>query len=309
MLSSVKCFVRTSLFGLLYLVLVIPATALDLEPRQWSHLPVGINFGGVGYAYTKADISFDPVLELKNVDMELHTWAAKYIRTFELFGKSARVDLTQGYQRAEWQGLLDGVSATVSREGLSDSFVRVAINLYGSPPLRPREYAAYQAGHDSTTIVGVGLAVRLPTGNYLDDKLLNLGENRYAVRPQLGLSHQRGKWSAELSAQVAFYTDNDDFFGGNKLEQDPLYIVYGDVSYTFSPGLWLAASAGYDYGGETRINGVDKEDRKQNIGWRVSGAYPLSSVLGLSVSYTNARTLENTGADSDTFAASLSYMW
>jgi hypothetical protein len=53
------------------------------------------------------------------------------------------------------------------------------MNLYGAPPLSGKDYAAYRAKMDVETIVGAGLAVRLPTGQYMDDKLINLGENRF----------------------------------------------------------------------------------------------------------------------------------
>jgi len=63
--------------------------AQELEPRRWSHLPIATNFLGGGYSYTNADIFFDPVLRIENAKMEMHTWAAQYIRTIELFEKSA----------------------------------------------------------------------------------------------------------------------------------------------------------------------------------------------------------------------------
>ncbi len=270
---------------------------------------MGVNFAGAAYIYTEADVGFDPLLQLKNVDMDIQTWAAKYIRTFELFGKSSRIDLTQGYQEVRWQGLLDGVSASTNREGWSDSFVRLAINLYGSPPLRGKSYATYRAGVDEDTIVGIGLAIRLPSGDYENDKLLNIGANRFTFRPQLGVSHFWGNWITELTSEVALYTDNDEFYDGNKLEQDPLYIIHGHLIYSFRPGLWLSASAGYDYGGETTLNGIAKKDKKQNIGWALSAAYPLSRFIGVKLAYTNIRTLESTGLDADSFMASLSYMW
>ena len=59
------------------LILGLPCLcfAQELEPRRWSHLPMSANFAGGGYAYTEADISFDSVLQLENVKMEMHTWA------------------------------------------------------------------------------------------------------------------------------------------------------------------------------------------------------------------------------------------
>jgi hypothetical protein len=295
--------------GLFAASLMPPCLAMDLEPRQWSHLPVGTNFAGIAYAYTRADISFDPVLRIEDAEMELRTWAGKYIRTFGLFGKSARVDLTQAYQEGEWTGLLDGVPTSVSRSGLSDTFVRLAVNLYGAPPLSRKEFAAYRSGINTETIVGIGLVVRLPTGEYMDDKLINLGENRFAFRPQLGISHTRGKWTAEVTGEAAFYTENDEFYNGNTLEQDPLYIVHGNLIHTFRPGLWVSASVGYDYGGEKRINGIEKDDTNQDVGWAFSLAYPINRHAGFKATYIGTRTQESTGLDSDTLMAALSLTW
>jgi len=309
MMQLIREVLRLVFPGLFAAGFVLPCLALDFEPRQWSHLPVGTNFAGVGYAYTDADIAFDPVLKLEDVEMELQTWAGKYIRTFELFEKSARIDLTQGYQKGRWTGLLDGAPASTSRSGWTDTFLRLAVNLYGALPLRRKEFVAYRSGVKDETIVGMGLVVRLPTGEYMEDKLINLGQNRFAFRPQLGINHTRGKWTLEASGEVAFYTDNDEFFNGNKLEQKPLYIIHGHLIRTFRPGLWVSASVGYDYGGESKINGVEKDDNKQDVGWGLSFAWPISRNAGFKASYIGSRKLESTGLDSDTLAASLSFSW
>ncbi|HED15390.1 MAG TPA: transporter [Gammaproteobacteria bacterium] len=297
------------LAALLYIGLSNPCFALEPEPSKWNHLPVNGNITGLGYAYTEADILLDPALLLEDVKLEMDSWVGKYVRTFELFDKSARFDLTQAYQEGDWTGLLDGVPAAVSRSGLADSLVRLAINLYGAPPLSGKKFAAYRSTVDVETIVGVALAVRLPTGEYMDDKLINLGNNRFVFRPQIGVIHTRGKWSAEVTGEVAFYTDNDEFFNGKTLEQKPLYIVHSHLIYKFRPGFWASMSAAYDYGGETSINGVDKDDRRQEIAWAVNLAYPINNYSGFRLTYINTRTQESTGLDSDTIAASLSLLW
>ena len=303
-------FSRLIFLGLIVKSLLIPCFALELEPRQWSHLPLGTNFAGVGYAYTKADISVDPVVLLEDVELELQTLAGKYIRTFELFDKSARIDLTQAYQKGEWTGLLNGSPASASRSGWSDTFLRLAVNLYGAPPLSGKEYVAYRsADKKAETIVGMALVLRLPTGEYMEDKLINLGQNRFAFRPQLGVNHTYGKWTAELTGEVAFYTENDDFFNGNTLEQDPLYIIHGHLIHTFRPGLWASASIGYDYGGGNSINGIDKDDKKQDFGWALSFAYPINRYSGINFKYVGTRTQESTGLDTDTLSASVSFLW
>jgi hypothetical protein len=280
-----------------------------MEPRRWAHLPVNTNFIGGGYAYTEADIDFDPVLRIEDGQMDMHTWAAKYIRTFELFEKTARIELLQAYQEGNWTGLLDGAPASVKRSGWSDTNLRFAINLYGSPPLQGREYAAYRAAAGVETIAGAGLSVQLPTGNYLEDKLINLGTNRFTFRPQIGVVHSWRNWSLEATGLVALYTDNNDFFNGKKLEQDPLYIIHAHLIHMFRPGVWGSASGGYDHGGRSTVDGVSKDDLKQDLAWAFSFGFPVSRRLGAKVSYIATRTQESTGIDSDTFAVAFSAFW
>ena len=96
---------------------------------------MGLNFAGGGYAYTEANISDSPALRLEDVENEMSSWVFRYTRTFELLEKSARVDLTQGYHKGRWTGQLDGQPASTKREGWTDSIARLAVNLYGAPPL------------------------------------------------------------------------------------------------------------------------------------------------------------------------------
>lgn len=298
------------LWSLLLTLVVIPTSvAQELEPRRWSHLPLDSNFLGAGYAYTEGDIAFDPVLRIDDATMRVGTWALRYIRTLELFARSARVDVGLGYQEGRWSGLLDGVPASVTRSGLMDSVVRFAVNLYGAPPLKGREYAAYRASIQDETIVGAALAVHLPTGEYMDDKLINLGSNRYTIRPQLGVVRQLHQWTMELTGDVWFFTDNDSFYNGNELKQDPLYTIQGHVDYRFRPGLWASAGVGYGSGARSSINGVSKDDRRENFAWALSAGYPISRRLGIKLSYIGFRTWESVGTDSDTFAGVLSTFW
>ena len=283
--------------------------AEELEPRRWTHLPINTNVIGGGFAHTAADISFDPVLKIEDGQVDLQTWVAKYIRTFSLFNKTARILLLQGYQEGRWKGLLDGVPTTVRRSGWTDNRLGFAINLYGAPPLQGKQYAAYRATLNTETIVGTGLSLQLPTGDYMDDKLINLGTNRYTFRPRLGLLHTRGKGSVELTGVVELYTYNTDFFNGKKHENDPVYVIHGHLIYTHRPGVWAGLSAGYDYGGRSTIDGVEKDDRKQNIGWAVSLGFPVARNLGFKLAYIGTRTQESTGIDSDTYAIGFSTFW
>ena len=121
--------------------------------------------------------------------------------------------------------------------------------------------------------------------------------------------HNRGPWSFEATGIASFYTDNDEFFDGNKLEQDPFYTLEGHVIHTFRPGLWVTGSAGYGYGGESTVNGNGKDDHKENFALGFSFGYPITRRWGIKMTYLGTRTRELVGFDSDTIAFGLSTFW
>ena len=70
-----------------------PLSAQEVEIRRWNHLPIDENFVTANFGRTDGDIAVDPVLLLDDVSVEMDTWLLGYIRTFELFDKTARVDM------------------------------------------------------------------------------------------------------------------------------------------------------------------------------------------------------------------------
>ena len=288
---------------------VRPAAAQDLEPRRWSHLPSGLNIAGAGYAFTAADVFFDPVLGLEDVTLDQHTAVLKYIRTFALLDRSARAEIAVPYQDAHWKGLLQGSPAEARRQGWADPIARFAVNLVGAPALSGAEFAAYRAGHPRETVVGLGLSMQAPLGEYFEDKLLNLGENRFTWRPELGIEHMSGKWISEITGSTSFFTDNDDFWNGNRREQDPLHFLHGHMVYVIRPGLWAGGGVGYAAGGESTVNGTPKDDPKGILLAGATVGVPVSRAVGIKFTYLRARAQEDTGSDSDSLIVAASARW
>ena len=300
---------RFTIYILVLFSTLSPLAAQELDPRRWSHLPINTNFFGGAYAYTEGDISFDPALLIEDAEVRLDTVAFAYIRTFSLYGKTARLDVVQAWRDARWSGKLDGVKTTVNRQGLADTRLRFSVNLLGAPPLSGEEYARYRAVLERETIVGVALGVDLPTGQYKKDKLLNIGNNRFTVSPQLGVVHKRGKWTFEGTTTVDFYTDNNSFFNGKKREQDPFFTAQTHAIYDFSPGFWVSASLGYGNGGRSTIDGVKKNDKKEFVAWALSAGYPITKRLSLKAAYIGTRRQRDSGLESDTFTIGFSTFW
>ena len=124
--------------------------------------------------------------------------------------------------------------------------------------------------YSQDVIVGVGLQVTAPFGQYDSSKLLNVGTNRWSFKPELGVSKAWGPLILELIPAVTFFTTNDDFLEGKTLQQDPIYSVQGHLIYQFVPAFWAAFNATYYTGGRTAIDGEEGQRLENSI--KVSGS-------------------------------------
>jgi predicted porin len=74
----------------------------------------------------------------------------------------------------------------------------------------------------------------------------------------------------EGSAGGWFFADNDSFFQNTERSQDPIGSVQIHAGYNFMPGLWLAGDANYWAGGQTTVDGDDKDDRQSSTRYGVT---------------------------------------
>ena len=280
--------------------------AQDTEPRRWAQMPVGLNFIGAATNYTQGDIFLDPVLLAEDVTFKIAGAGLGYIRSFDMFGKTARIGVNVPYASGRWEGFVDGVYTSIRRRGFLDPRIRLSVLLYGGPAETPAEFAKSEK---SNTVVGVAVAIKLPLGDYLEDRLINLGRNQWMFRPQLGVTHTRKKWTYELTGSVFIFGDNDDFWGGNKLESDPLYAIQGHLIYTFRPGLWASLSTAYGSGLQATINGLPKDNKSKNWVTAMSVGFPLSRTQGIKFAWLRFRAQAETGSDQDSLIVGWSMMF
>jgi len=293
---SARCIVRLLLVSVLSLVL--DGQAQDLEPRRWSHLPTGLNILGTGFGKIDGDIFFDPVLKVEDATFDLYGLGISYVRTFDWFGRSGRIDAVVPYATGRWEGIVDGSYTSLRRHGIGDPRLRASIILYGAPALSPEELGRYVQENPVRTSIGAGLQVVLPLGEYTDRRLINLGGNRFVLSPQLGILHQRHRWQFEVTGSAFFFQDNDEFWHGAYLEQDPLWFIQAHVVYGLRAGWWIGASGGYAYGGESFVNGQAKNNDARS-GYRAfSFGLPLGQGQSLKLSWVVAETHVRAGADS-----------
>jgi hypothetical protein len=291
-------------FGIIAVVSgVANAKAQEAEPRSYTNTPVGLNFLISGYVYSEGKIAFDPDSAIADAKFHSDAGVLAYVRSFDIWGQSAKFDVIVPVSSFAAQGSLNGQPR--EREmSVGDPRFRVSVNLFGAPALSAKDFANYR----QDLIVGVSLQVSAPLGQYDDSKLLNLGSNRWSFRPELGISKAWGPWTFEVAPSVTFFSDNTDFFGGNTFSQSPIYAVQGHAIYTFQSGIWMALDGLYFAGGRTALNGVKSDNEQANTRAGFTLALPIDRQNSLKLSASTGITTR-TGSEFSAVGIGWQYRW
>ena len=279
-------------------------TSQEMEARAYSRAPIGSNIALFTYSYQNGDVLFDSALPLTDVSVNLNSTIVGYGRTFNLAGRQATASAAVPYIWARVRGTVFEQEQEVTRSGLGDLRLRFGVNLIGSPALHPREFAARKP----TTVLGASLSVVTPTGQYDPRRLVNLGSNRWAFKPELGVSHPIGAWTLELIGGVWLFTENKDFFGGARREQKPLATFQGHVIYTLRPRMWVAGNATYYNGGRTVLDGRLNADVQSNSRVGATFSFPLGPKHSIKLAWAKGVTAR-IGGDLNTIVVGYQYAW
>ena len=160
------------------------AHAQELEPRAYSNLPMGLNFLATGYAHSQGGLSTDPSLPLTDAHLKIDTGVVAYVRGIDLWGNSGKVDVIAPYSHLSGTALVAGQPRERVVSGPGDPRFRLSVNFYGAPALTLAEYPAYK----QDLVVGASVQVTAPWGQYDGSKAVNLGTNRWSIKPDIGFS-------------------------------------------------------------------------------------------------------------------------
>lgn len=282
----------------------LPMAGQELEPAAYKITPSELNFFQVGYILAVGDMNFNPALPVEDAEAKINSMTVMFGRTLGIFGRSANFGIVAPYTVGHLEGIYIGEFTEVDRSGFRDPMFRLSVNLYGGPAMDLKEFASYTP----KTNVGASLRILAPLGQYDSTKLINLGSNRWSIKPEVGITRALGKWSLEFYVGVWLFTDNTDFFGGKTREQDPISSFQLHALYTFKPGMWLSFDLNYYTGGTTKVDGLENLDLQENSRFGLTYLLPLNRRSSLRFAYSRgART--TIGAEFDAFALGYAYVW
>ena len=281
-----------------------PGNAGEIEPRAYVNTPIGINFLLAGYVYSDGGLSTSASSPIKDAQLTLHTGVLAYARALDLWGKSGKFDVILPYTQLSGTAMVAGQRHERNVSGLNDPLFRFSVNLYGAPALSLQDFADFQ----QDLIIGTSVQVSAPLGQYDKDKVVNIGNNRWFVKPDIGISKSWGPFTLEVSTGVYFFSKNDDFFGGRTLEQDPVYSAQVHGTYNLGGGVWAALSGTYDYGGCTTIDGVRRNDLENNSRLGATLALPVNRNNSIKL-FASTGLHTSTGSDPDLAGIVWQYRW
>jgi hypothetical protein len=265
--------------SLIYLLYVVSyyANGQELEPRAYAAVPKNLNTIAVGYGLTRGNVLTDPSLPITNFKVSVQSLTGVYLRTFAVANKLARVQVNIPFFYVIGKLQIDGHDTSGSRNGFADVRIRLGINLTGTPALGRKEFT----GYTQKTIVGVSLITVLPTGLYHSDKRINTGSNRFAFKPEVGISKRLRRVYVEAYSGVWFYADNNKYLVNKTLHQEPVFTIQAHASYYFKNMMWVSVNTTWFNGGKTLVDDIPQGDLFDN--WRVGATWAVPIAKGQSL--------------------------
>lgn len=131
--------------------------------------------------------------------------------------------------------------------------------------------------HDTKTYLGFTPFFFTPLGSYNKDRALNLGENRWRFREELGFVQGfeviKGHYAYfEIQVGVDLFTRNSEFLNPGiaglprygKLEQDPIFNLESHLSYDITKNFWASIDYYAHFGGKQYFQDVSLNNSLNN---------------------------------------------
>lgn len=259
-------------------------------PRAHLLSPKGVWAVNPKYLYLDQNLLPAGNILVKDADIKINVFPTTFVHTFSIKGQFARL-----FAMANPGSLTATVSASsvpitqeLSASGFSDGFLALEVGIIGAPALNALEFSQHVPKFNLN-----GYFRYWYSGTYDSDKLINLGTNRstFEIGTTMAIPFhkevsQNATW-LEIMPTVQFFTDNNDparSSTANKVEQAPLFIIENHITHNLNKKLWIGADFRYQYGGETKADGVPDDNNINILGGGISAGYqiipPLSAYAG-----------------------------
>lgn len=282
------------------LFITVIAQGQDLDPRAYARIPVRVTVVVTGFSYSDGGVVTDATLPVEDMNAKIGAPSLGVVRSFGLLGRTAQVSAALPYAWGEATAIVAGEPQSATRSGLCDMLLRFSWLLLGAPAATLGEIAKAPR----KTILGASFSITAPTGQYFPEKLINLGTSRWAFKTELALSQPFGKrWLIDFYSGIWLFTKNDSYYPGSSVRtQNPLGSFQGHISYNIQPLMWVALDCTFYTGGNSSIDGVEKDDRQSNSRIGATVVLPVGKRHSVKFAYSRGAIIRS-GANFTTISA------
>ncbi len=318
-----------SIFTIAAIILLFSRPALAVDDGARAYWKARDGTQGVSFQYLRLDLNADDTKQFApgqyiypNADIEGSLFIAAWVRHMTLLGRpsSFSVGIAGGdvdvnvNTKVPTQfipvGKTAGVAFNQSASGFADPVIQLDVNLFGTPPLKSN---VDLLNYEPTWTLDLALMLGFPIGKYDDDKLVNLGQNRWFGRVAVPFKYHFGVFapgymsSFEVVPSVWLFAENDDFIN-QKLENEPLWQLEAHLTHDFTRSFFGSLDLLYRGGFQSEIDGVDVGDELDigNLGFTLS--YQVTDNMAIRTGYSS-NVFGDNDLDTSMFRLQFVYGW
>lgn len=254
--------------------------AQDDGPRMYWVAPVDLNVVQSFAWFSQSNtISASGTIFLPDVVTDGLAAIMSYNRYFGLFGRTSLATVLATFGNATTDV---SENITQSTRGVGDLYLGLTVNLFGGTAMPMAQFLQFE----QKTVLALLVGSTIPIGNYDNERLLNMGENRWGFRAGLPFVQSLSSWvpgkitTLEITPSAWFFSANNEFLGSQKFEQAPLFLLEAHLTRDFSEVFYLSLDYMLQSGGETTLNDIKQDDAQ------------TANFLGLTMGYQITETLK-----------------
>jgi hypothetical protein len=293
----------TTILGLLASTAV---GAQQLTPRAYWPAPNGTKVLTVGTVRSTGDVVLDPSLPIAGIESEIWITQVGYLQTINLAGRTASILANLPLSWGTTEGTVAGVFRSRHLSGLGDLHLRLAVNLVGAPSMDRSGFERLRAA--PKPVVGASVEIVAPTGRYESDRVINLGTNRWAIKPAIGAIYPLARtWLVELEVAAWFFGTNDDFLNTTHA-QDPMLSGSLHLIKRLRAGFWVSLDTTVYGGGRTTIGDILNVDVQRNSRIGATMVFPFKRRHAIRSSFSTG-LVTRSGGDFVNISLSYQFAW